>query len=169
NAIVVADVTALGGWSGIALDTYEPRTYINPTYFATLGHGFPTAMGAKIAFPERAVVDISGDGAFLFNSQELETACRYGISIVALVIDDCGFGTIKELQKEQYGRCKGHTFNNPDWLELAEAYGAQGFVAEELEDVPAVIEKALSLPGPSIVVAKHDTLPSYALNALPRH
>ncbi|MBI2910254.1 MAG: hypothetical protein HYX92_21640 [Chloroflexi bacterium] len=149
----------------MALDMYEPRTYLTPGYFGNLGLGFPTAMGAKVANPDRSVVNISGDGAFLFNLQELETARRYGISLVNIIVDDGGFGIVKTVQLGQFGRCKGHEFGNPDWGKLADAFGAHGFMVKNLEEVPDAVERALSLQGPSLVVAKHSTLPPFTFSA----
>ncbi|MBI2908985.1 MAG: thiamine pyrophosphate-binding protein [Chloroflexi bacterium] len=164
NTIVGADVTSLGGWSGLALDVYEPRTYLSTTYFTTLGLGFPVALGAKVAHPNRPVVHISGDGAFLFNSQELETARRYGLAVVTVIIDDSGYGTVRSVLMKQFGRSKGDSFGNPDWVKLAEAYGARCFAVKELDDIPSAVAQALSVEGPSLVVAKHGTLPPYTMS-----
>ncbi|MEK7681689.1 MAG: thiamine pyrophosphate-binding protein [Chloroflexota bacterium] len=164
DTMVAADVTVLGGWSGMALDMYEPGTYLTSTYFSTLGFAFPALIGAQIARPERPALAISGDGAFLFNLQELNTACRYHVPTIALVQDNGGFGTIQALQEEKYGRAKGHAFTNPDWTKLADAFGARCFSADGLEGVPAAVEEALERHEPGIVVVKSSTMPSYALS-----
>ena len=80
DGIIVQDFTQLGYYSRAHCPIYAPRSYITPSYFGTLGYGYPTALGAKVGQPERAVVLISGDGGFLYNSQELATAVRYGIT-----------------------------------------------------------------------------------------
>lgn len=162
NAIVAADVTVLGGWSGVALDMYEPQSYLTSTYFATLGLAFPAALGAKLAHPDRPVVAISGDGAFLFNVQELSTAARYGLAVVTIVTDNGGFGTIKVLQEELYGRGKGYELTNPDWVRLAEAFGVRCFVAEGLGGVAEAVDEALRWRGPTLVAVKCPVLPPYS-------
>ena len=83
----------LGYYSRSHCPIYAPRSYITPSYFGTLGYGYPTALGAKVAQPDKAVVAICGDGGFLYNSQELATAVKYGIGAVAIVFNDNAFAT----------------------------------------------------------------------------
>ena len=126
NGIVVAGMTQIGYYSRTNYPVYEPGTYLTSSYFGNLGYAFPVALGAKVAQPERAVVAISGDGGFLYNSQELATAVRYGINAVVVVFNDNAYGNVLRDQMNRFdGRSIGAELHNPDFVKLAEAYGAK--------------------------------------------
>ena len=141
DGIIIQDFTQLGYYSRSHCPIYGPRSYITPSYFGTLGYGYPTALGAKVAKPDRAVVAISGDGGFLYNSQELATAVRYGINAVVIVFNDNAYGNVLRDQRNRFaGRVYGSQLYNPDFMKLAEAYGVRG----ERVDDPAGLEGALT-------------------------
>ena len=118
----------------------QPNTYLTSSYFGNLGYAWPTTLGAKVAQPDRAAVCISGDGGFLFNSQELATAVQHGINAVAIVFNDNAYGNVMRDQADRFGgRIIGSKLHNPDFMKLADAYGARGVRAETpaaLEDRP---------------------------------
>ena len=103
DGIYVEDLTQVGYVGRMAFPVYHPRTYIHSGYQGTLGFGFATALGAKIGRPDRAVVSVSGDGGFMYNVQELSTAARHGIDIVAIVFADGAYGNVRRMQKKDYG------------------------------------------------------------------
>ncbi|HLL51861.1 MAG TPA: thiamine pyrophosphate-binding protein, partial [Thermomicrobiales bacterium] len=103
EAIFVSEMTQVGYWTNFAFPVYEPRTYITPGYQGTLGYGFPTALGAKVAHPDRPVVSVNGDGGFGFCLNELSTMARHNIAAIAIVFSDDAFGNVRRIQQEQFG------------------------------------------------------------------
>lgn len=149
--ILVSGMTTMGYWSHVAYPAYQPRTYVTSSYFGTLGYAFPTALGAKVARPDRRVVAMCGDGGFLFASEELSTAVRYGIAVVTVVFNNSAFGASRWDQTHRYGeRFIGTDLHNPDFMKLAEAYGVLG-----LRTTPAglndALKEALSADGPVLI------------------
>jgi acetolactate synthase-1/2/3 large subunit len=124
NGIFVDEITQLGHAARFGYPVYQPRTFITPGYQGTLGWGYATALGVKVARPDRAVVSISGDGGFMFNVQEIATAVRHGIAVVAVVFDDGAYGNVKRSQEMRYGnRLIAWDLANPDFVCLAESFG----------------------------------------------
>ncbi|MDZ4278018.1 MAG: thiamine pyrophosphate-dependent enzyme, partial [Dehalococcoidia bacterium] len=111
---------------------------------------------AKLAEPDRRVVVVAGDGGFLMNVQELETAARLGTAFVTVVWDDGGFGSIRWKQERWPGRVFGVDFSNPDFARLAEAFGLRGFTIEHAEDFAPTLERALELDGASVIAVPVD-------------
>ena len=127
DAVVVSGVTNIGYWSNVAYPVLQPRTYVTSGYFGTLGYAFPTALGVKVATPDRQVVALCGDGGFMYNPQELSTAVKYGINVVAVVFNNGAYGASQWDQTHRYGRrFIGTDLHNPDFVELAKAFGAVG-------------------------------------------
>ena len=124
DGIFVDEVTQLGHAARFGYPVYHPRTFITPGYQGTLGWGYATALGVKVARPNCRVVSISGDGGFMFNVQELATAVRHGIAVVAVVFDDGAYGNVKRAQEMRYGnRLIAWDLANPDFVYLAESFG----------------------------------------------
>ena len=124
DGIFVDEVTQLGHAARFGYPVYRPRTFITPGYQGTLGWGYATALGVKIARPDCRVVSISGDGGFMFNVQEIATAVRHGIAVVAVVFDDGAYGNVKRAQEMRYGnRLIAWDLANPDFVYLAESFG----------------------------------------------
>jgi acetolactate synthase-1/2/3 large subunit len=151
ETVLVADMTQIGYHSRPFWAVYEPRTYLTSSYSGNLGYGFPTALGAKVARPERPVVVVCGDGGFLFNSQELSTAVRYGIAVVAVVFNDDAYGNVARDLDEAWGGSIGSDLANPDFMKLAEAYGVVGLRAKEPTDVGELVREAIGLRRPVLV------------------
>jgi acetolactate synthase-1/2/3 large subunit len=158
DAILVAGVTNIGYWANLAYAVRRPRTYITSSYFATLGYSFPTALGAKLAAPDRPVVCVVGDGGFLYGCAELATAVRYGISLVTIVFNDQAFGSTKCDQLVNFkGRVVGTELNNPDFAKLAELFGVKGLKADP-EKLGKVLNEALEAKQPVVIEVPLPTL-----------
>jgi acetolactate synthase-1/2/3 large subunit len=151
NAIMVGDMTQIGYHSRPFWPVYEPRTYLTSSYSGNLGYGFPTALGAKVARPDRPVVAVCGDGGFLFNSQELSTAVRYGIAVVVVVFNDDAYGNVARDLDEAWGGTIGADLSNPDFVRLAEAYGVTGIRAKEPAEVGDLVREAIGLERPALI------------------
>jgi acetolactate synthase-1/2/3 large subunit len=151
GAILVGDMTQIGYHSRPFWPVYEPRTYLTSSYSGNLGYGFPTALGAKVARPDRPVVAVCGDGGFLFNSQELSTAVRYRIAVVVVVFNDDAYGNVARDLDEAWGGSIGAELANPDFMRLAEAYGVAGLRAKEPAEVGDLVREAIALDRPVLV------------------
>jgi acetolactate synthase-1/2/3 large subunit len=143
NAILVAGMTQIGYYSRPFWPVYEPRTYLSSSYSGNLGYAYPVALGAKVARPDRPVVSISGDGGFLFNSQELSTAARHRINVVAVVFNDGSYGNVARDLDESWGGQYGAELQNPDFMKLADAYGVLGLRAKEPTEVGRLVRLAI--------------------------
>ena len=141
DGIFVSEMTQVGYWSNLAFPVYQPRTYVTPGYQGTLGYGFPTALGAQVALPERAVVSVNGDGGFGFCLNELATMARHEIPAVVVVFNDDAYGNVRRIQHEQFGgRTIASDLRNPDFVALAKAFGIGGRRVE----TPAALEEAVT-------------------------
>jgi acetolactate synthase-1/2/3 large subunit len=161
DGIIVTDVTQLATFVQYGMPVYEPRTLITPGFQGTLGYAYPTALGAKIACPDKRVLSISGDGGFMFNVQELSTAVAHGINVVSIVMNDGAFGNVKRIQQTTYGgRMIGVDLRNPDFVALAESFGMRGMKAETPEALRAALRTAFSSGGPALIEIPVGELPS---------
>ncbi|MGH7037713.1 MAG: thiamine pyrophosphate-dependent enzyme, partial [Stellaceae bacterium] len=152
EGIAVEDLTQVGYVGRIAFPVYAPRTYIHSGYQGTLGFGFATALGAKVARPDLPVVSISGDGGFMYNVQELSTASKHGIDIVAIVFADGAFGNVRRMQKEDYGnRLIGVDLENPNFPKLAESFGLAGVRTSSPEGLRRELAAALKRRGTTLI------------------
>lgn len=151
DGIFVDELTQVGYVARFAFPVYRPRTYIPATYQGTLGFGFAAALGAKVAHPERCVVSVNGDGGFLYNAQELATAVQQGIGVVAIVFNDNAYGNIKRSQLAASGRAIGCDLHNPDFVRLAEAFGAAAARVHSPTELRAALRVAFARRGPSVI------------------
>jgi acetolactate synthase-1/2/3 large subunit len=152
DGILVGEMTQVDYWARFGHRVYRPRTYLNPGYQGTLGSGFPTALGAKVAHPNRVVISINGDGGFGFASQELATAVQHGIGLITVVFDDGAFGNVKGIQIREFGgRTIASELKNPSFAKLAEVYGAAGVRAEDAHALEAALREAASYHGPTLI------------------
>ena len=142
DTIFVDDLTLVGYWMPLLIDTYQPRTLIHPGTYGTLGYSLPAAIGAKLACPKQPVVSISGDGGFLFTMQELATARAENLDLIVLVFNDNAFGAIRKYQDRMFGgRHIGSELVNPDFVKLGEAFGANS-IRVEPKDIGAAVRRA---------------------------
>jgi acetolactate synthase-1/2/3 large subunit len=152
DGIYVEDLTQVGYVGRMAFPVYHPRTYIHSGYQGTLGFGFATALGAKVGRPDRPVVSVSGDGGFMFNVQELSTAVRHGIDIVAIVFADGAYGNVRRMQKEDYGnRLIGVDLQNPQFPKMAESFGAAGVRTTTPDGLRRELAAALKRRGTTLI------------------
>src|SRR5499426_780008 len=151
DATVIAGMTQMGYFSRPFFPVYNPRTYITSSYSGNLGFEYPTALGAKVANPNRATVMISGDGGFLYYAQEMATAVQQGINVVAVVFNDNAYGNVARDLDEHWGGKFGAELHNPDFVRLAEAYGAVGRRAKEPAEVGKLVADAIQMDRPVLI------------------
>ncbi|WP_038952458.1 thiamine pyrophosphate-dependent enzyme [Bradyrhizobium japonicum] len=152
NAIVTDELSQFGFASWYGFPIYEPRTFITSGYQGTLGSGFPTALGAKVANPDKPVVAITGDGGFMFGVQELATAVQFNIGVVTLVFNNNAYGNVRRDQRERFnGRVVASDLVNPDFVKLAESFGVAAARVTAPDQFKAAMEKALAHGGPYLI------------------
>lgn len=149
--ILISDVGSHKLWIARTFPAYEPNRVLISNGLAAMGFALPAAVAAKLVHPERKVVAVSGDGGFLMNVQELETARRLGLAIVNVIFRDGGYNLIQWKQQTRLGRESGVEFGNPDFVMLAQAFGAKGYRVESARDLAPALRDALAWPGPTIV------------------
>jgi acetolactate synthase-1/2/3 large subunit len=149
--IVVSDVGAHKVWVARLYQAYEPNTVIISNGFAAMGISVPGAIAAKLVHPDRRVVALCGDGGFLKNSQELETATRLGTDITVIVWRDDGYGLIDWKQRNEFGKPFGVEFGNPDFVAYAASFGMAGFRPSSAADLYPTLMRAFETPGPTLV------------------
>ena len=158
NAIVTDELSQVGFASWYGFPIYEPRTFITSGYQGTLGSGFPTALGAKVAHPDRPVVAITGDGGFMFGVQELATAVQFRIGVVTLVFNNNAYGNVRRDQRERFdGRVVASDLVNPDFVKLAESFGAGAARVTSPDHFQPALEKALADGGPYVIAIEVPT------------
>jgi acetolactate synthase-1/2/3 large subunit len=152
NAIVTDELSQVGFASWYGFPVYEPRTFITSGYQGTLGSGFPTALGAKVAHPDRLVVAITGDGGFMFGVQELSTAVQFKIGVVTLVFNNNSYGNVRRDQRQRFdGRVVAADLVNPDFVKLAESFGVPASRVTSPDHFRPALEKALADGGPYLI------------------
>src|SRR5204863_2872166 len=149
--IVISDVGAHKIWVARLFQAYEPNTVIISNGFAAMGISLPGAIAAKLVHPDRHVVALCGDGGFLMNAEELETARRIGANVTVVVWRDDGYGLIDWKQRTEFGRPFGVEFSNPDFVAYAESFGIAGFRPSSEADLYPTLMRALEHDGPSLV------------------
>ncbi|UVT17909.1 MAG: acetolactate synthase large subunit [Nitrospira sp.] len=149
--IVICDVGAHKLWMARMFPCDAPNSCIISNGFAAMGIGVPGAIAAKLLFPQRRIVAVTGDGGFLMNSQELETAVRLELPIVILVWRDDGYGVIRWKQQLRYGRTSGVEFTNPDFVRFAQSFGAAGYRVKDLSELRSILREALEANVPAVI------------------
>lgn len=149
--LVICDVGAHKLWMARMFPCEAPNSCIISNGFAAMGIALPGAVAAKLLYPERRVVAVTGDGGFLMNSQELETAVRLGLPLVILIWRDDGYGVIRWKQQVRYGRTSSVEFGNPDLVRYAESFGAAGYRVTERSELRPILVKALASKVPAVI------------------
>jgi acetolactate synthase-1/2/3 large subunit len=149
--IVICDVGAHKMWMARMFRCEYPNTCLISNGFASMGIAVPGAVAAKLACPERNIVAVTGDGGFLMNVQEIETAVRLNLSMVILIWNDAGYGLIEWKQMNQFGRTSHVDFHNPNFIQLAQSFGAKGYRIERAEELLPTLEKAIADNAVSII------------------
>jgi len=157
----VDEITQIGHVASFAFPVYKPRTYVSSGYQGTLGFGFPTALGVKVANPGKPVIAICGDGGFMYNVQELATAVLHGISLVTILFNDNAFGNVKRTQINRYnGKVIASDLHNPDFIRLAESFGAAAYLAKTPDELKRAILKGFDEKGPTLIEVPVGDTPS---------
>lgn len=152
DGFFVEEISQVGFTSRFGFPVYAPRTFVTGGYQDNVGFGFMTALGVKVANPDKAVVSIAGDGGFMFGVQELATAVQYGIALVTVVFNNASYGNVLRDQHRLYqGREIGSKLDNPDFVRLAESFGALGLRANTPPELKTALEKAFAHTGPVLI------------------
>ena len=152
DAVLISGISSIGYWSHLAFPVLAPRSYLNTSYFATLGYAFPTGLGAKVGNPDRQVVVVTGDGGFMYGLPDLATAVQEGINTVTVVFNDGALGaSLRDQQVRYKGREIGTRLQNPDFAATAEAFGAVGVRLEHYDQLGRALGDALKLDKPVII------------------
>ena len=171
NGVFVDELTQVGFASRILWETYQPRTYLSTGYMGTLGWGFPTALGAKVAKPNVPVVSVAGDGGLMFAIQELATAVQHKIGVVVVLFNNNLFGNVRSMQEKLYdNRVIATDLHNPDFVKLAHAFGANAARVTTFEGLRSALREAHgeSLPTLIEVPVGNDWPSTNTLKALPK-
>lgn len=152
DGILVKDMCQAGYASYLAWPVYEPRTYLTSGYQGNLGFAYPTALGAKVGCPDKAVVTISGDGGFMFSAPELSTAAQHGIGVVVIVFNNRAYGNVRRDQITRFeGREIASDLPGVDYVQLAEAQGVRGYRVASPEALRPVLERAIADDVPALI------------------
>jgi len=153
NAIYATEVGQSQMWAAQFLKFKKPRTFLTSGGLGTMGFGYPAAIGAQAAYPEATVIDIAGDGSIQMNIQELGTAMEYGLNVIVCILNNGTLGMVRQWQELFYKkRYSGVAMTDfPDFVKLAEAYGALGLRATKNEDVPRVLKQAIEAKRPTLI------------------
>jgi acetolactate synthase-1/2/3 large subunit len=162
DGIFVDEVTQIGFAARLMLPVYKPRTFLSPGYQDNLGWGFATALGAQDARRDVPVLSISGDGGFLYTSNELATAMLHRIPLVTIVFADGAFGNVRRIQEEQYGnRLIASDLHNPDFVKYAESFGAAAERVRTPEELRGALKRGFARrDGPTVIEVPVGPMPS---------
>ncbi len=152
DGFFVEEISQMGFTARFAFPVYAPRTYVSSGYQENLGFGFMTALGVKVANPDKVVLSINGDGGFLFGVQELATAAQYQIGIVILVFNNRSFGNVLRDQKTTFGgHIHGAELQNPDFVKLADSFGIPARRANNESELKSALQRAIAGSGPALI------------------
>ncbi|MEC8027120.1 MAG: thiamine pyrophosphate-dependent enzyme [Pseudomonadota bacterium] len=152
DGFFVDEFTQVGYVARVGFPVYRPRTMVTPGYQGTLGYGFATALGVAAAHPDKKVISVNGDGGFMYTMPELASAVHHNLDIVAIVFADGHYGNVRRQQKlEHDGKVIASDLTNPDFVKLAESFGALGLRANGPEGLRAALKQAFKQRGPAII------------------
>ncbi len=161
DGILVDELTQVGYVARVAFPVYRPGAYLSPGYQGTLGYGFPTALGAKVANPDRAVLSVTGDGGFGWGLGELATAVQHGIGLVTVLFNDRAFGNVRRIQQNQFeGRVIASELRNPDYVGLAAAFGAVGRRVDDPAALEIAVREAIAADAPTLIEVPVGPMPN---------
>lgn len=161
DGIVALDNGMYKVWFARHYKAHEPNTILLDNALATMGAGLPSAMAAKLVFPDKKVLCVAGDGGFMMNSQELETAIRLKLDLTVLIINDNGYGMIKWKQQGEGYDNFGLEYSNPDFVAYARSYGATPYRVESAQDLNQMLDKALNSSGVNVIEVPIDYSQNY--------
>lgn len=152
DGFFVEEVSQVGFTARMCFPVYAPRQYVTCGYQDNLGFGFNTALGVKVANPDKVVISVSGDGGFMFGVQELATAVHHKINVVAIVFNNSCYGNVRRDQQTQYNnRLLGADLSNPDFVALAESFGVMGIKATNQNELRQALETAIAADAPVVI------------------
>jgi acetolactate synthase I/II/III large subunit len=152
DGFFVAELSQVGFTSYFGFPVLAPRTYVSEGYQGTLGFGFPTALGVKLAHPDRAVISVTGDGGFMFAVQELATAVQERIGLVTLLFNNRSYGNVLRDQRTNFAnRINGALLDNPNFMMLAEAFGVTAYRVAAPDELRPVLKAALGADAPVLI------------------
>ena len=151
DGIVCLDNGVYKIWFARNYTAHAPNTVLLDNALATMGAGLPSAMAAHLVYPDRKVMAVCGDGGFMMNSQELETAVRLGMNLTCLILNDSAYGMIRWKQANMGFRDWGLTYQNPDFVAYAASYGAQGHRVDSAQGLPGLLTHCLDTPGVHLI------------------
>ena len=157
DGILCDEMTQVGYVSWFGFPFHQPRTLVTSGFSGTLGAGFPTALGVKVAWPDRAVVAVSGDGGFLFGGSDLATAVKHGINLVTVVFNNSAYGNVMRDQKRMFdGRDSGSALTNPDFQTYAKAFGVRSWRVTDAGGLKTAVTEALAANAPCLIEVMTD-------------
>jgi len=160
DGIYVGEMTQIAYWSGIGFPVYEPRTYFTPGYQGTLGWGYPTSLGVKVAAADRVVVSVNGDGGFGFALNELATQAHHGLASITLVFNDSAYGNVRRIQNVEFnGRTIASDLRNPDYAKLAASFGISGRQATSPEGLRTQLAESIKANEPTLIEIPVEAMP----------
>ena len=151
DGIICLDNGVYKIWFARGYTAYLPNTVLLDNALATMGAGLPSAMMSAMLYPDRKVMAICGDGGFMMNSQEMETAVRLGLNLTVLILNDSAYGMIRWKQANMGFADFGLTYGNPDFVAYAESYGAKGHRVESSEHLAELLEHCNNTPGVHLI------------------
>lgn len=151
--IVISDVGAHKLWISKVYSTFSPNTCLITNGFCSMGFAIPGAIAAQLARPNQRVVAMCGDGGFLMNVQEIETAVRLKLPIIIIVWCDCDFGMISLKQIDEFGKSAFTRFNNPNFVTLAQSFGAIGYDVKSTSEFCNILKKAKESNGVPVIIS----------------
>jgi acetolactate synthase-1/2/3 large subunit len=163
NGILCDEMTQAGYVSWFGFPFHAPRTLITSGFSGTLGAGFPTALGVKVAMPDRPVVALTGDGGFLFGGAELATAVQFGINLVTVLFNNSSYGNVLRDQRRLFqGRDSGSMLRNPDFQMYAKSFGVPSWRANDADGLRGALKEALAVNSPALIEVVTDITQEYA-------
>jgi acetolactate synthase-1/2/3 large subunit len=162
DGIFVDELTQVGYVSRIVMPVYRPRGFLSTGLQGTLGWGLATALGAQAACPGRKVLSVAGDGGFMFTMPELATAVQHRLPVVCVVFNDGAYGNVKAFQNQHFGgRTIASDLRNPDFVKLAESFGAQGLRANGPDELRGALRRGFAqTEGPTLIEVPMPAVPS---------
>ena len=170
DGFLVDEITQVGFASWYAFPVYSARHFVSSGYQGNLGYGYATALGVQIGNPDKRVVALAGDGGFMYAVQEMATAVRHGLNLVVIVFNTNSYANVKRDQMERFdGRVIGSDLTNPDFVKLAESFGAAGYRCETPEQLAKCLRDAFDQRGPALIEMPPGEMPNpWQYIALPR-
>jgi acetolactate synthase-1/2/3 large subunit len=160
NGLFVDEFTQVGYVSRVGFPIYHPRSMVTPGYQGTLGYGYATALGVKVANPDKPVVSVNGDGGFMYTMPEIATAVHHGINLVAIVFVDGAYGNVLRMQRDLHdGKVIASQFTNPDFVKLTESFGALGLRAKTPDELKIALDRGFSANRPTVIEVPVNVFP----------